>query len=52
MKEILVEGRTLPEAYHKALLKLHYKGEVSECPDYNQKQKELSVTMFVKKPFA
>ena len=52
MKEILVEGRTLPDAYHKALLKLHYKGEVSECPDYNQKQKELSMTMFVKKPFA
>lgn len=50
MREILVQSKTLPEAYHKALLALHNDGEVSECPDYNQKQKELSMTIFVEEP--
>lgn len=47
MKEILVQGTTLPEAYHKALLALYDYGSVTECPDYEQKQKELSMTIFV-----
>ena len=50
MKEIFVEGRTLPEAYHRAIRELYYRGEISECPDYNQKQKECSMTIFVEKP--
>ncbi|MCL2751463.1 MAG: thymidylate synthase [Firmicutes bacterium] len=50
MKEFLVEGRTLPEAYHKAVTALHEHGEISECPDYNQRQKELTMTMFVAEP--
>lgn len=52
MKEAFVQGRTLPEAYHNSILKLHYEGEISECPDYNQKQKELSMSMEVLEPFA
>ncbi|MDP4092745.1 MAG: thymidylate synthase [Bacillota bacterium] len=50
MREIFVEGATLPEAYHKAISELYYKGEITECPDYNQKQKESSMTIFVENP--
>jgi thymidylate synthase len=52
MKEYLVEGKTLPETYHKALSVLYYHGKITECPDYNQKQKECSMTMFVENPIA
>jgi thymidylate synthase len=47
MKEIFVQGRNLPESYHAALKELHYNGEIAECPDYNQKQKECSMTLFI-----
>jgi len=52
MIERLVTGRTLPEAYHRALVELHEYGELSECPDYNTRQKELSMTLFVEEPTA
>jgi len=52
MYEVLVQGKNLPEAYHKALLALWEHGEVTECPDYNQKQKELSMTFQVLEPLA
>ena len=51
MNEILVQGQTLPEAYHKAILELHNKGTVVSCNDWNQTQKELSLTMVVDQPF-
>lgn len=47
MKEVLVHGKNLPEAYHNSLLSLHKHGDISDCPDYEQKQKELSMTMVV-----
>ena len=50
MEEALVRGRTLPEAYHEALRKLHELGEISPCPDYNTNQKELSMTLCVEEP--
>lgn len=50
MKEILVEGGTLPLAYHEALRALHLFGEKSECPDYNTTQKEVSLTFRVNEP--
>ncbi len=50
MKELFVEGKTLPEAYHKAIKALYENGEISNCPDYNQLQKECSMTMFVNEP--
>ncbi len=50
MKEILVRGKTLPEAYHKALVELYKNGEVVECPDYSQKQRECSLTVCVEQP--
>lgn len=50
MKELFVEGRTLPEAYHKSLEALYEYGEITDCPDYNQKQKECSMTIVVEQP--
>ena len=52
MKEILVEGKTLPEAYHKAILALHKDGEITDCGDWNTTQKEVSMTMVVREPLA
>lgn len=52
MKEIFVQGTTLPEAYHKSILELYNNGEITECPDYNQKQKECTMTIFVENPTA
>ncbi|MCL2146858.1 MAG: thymidylate synthase [Synergistaceae bacterium] len=50
MYEAFVSGKSLPEAYHKSLLALDEFGEISECPDYEQKQKECSMTLFVEEP--
>ncbi len=52
MEELFVRGRTLAEAYHRSIEALHKHGEICECPDYNQKQKECSMTIFVEEPFA
>ena len=52
MQELFVKGKSLPEAYHKSIEALYRDGEISECPDYNQKQKECSMTIFVEEPFA
>jgi len=52
MIERLVTGRTLPEAYHRALVELYEFGELCDCPDYNTRQKELSMTLFVEEPTA
>ena len=49
MKEVFVEGRTLPEAYHKALLALQ-DAPVIPCPDWNTEQKEVSMTYVVTDP--
>ena len=49
MKEVFVEGRTLPEAYHKALLALQ-DAPVIPCPDWNTEQKEVSMTYVVTEP--
>ena len=52
MKEILIETRSLPEAYHSSLIALDQQGELSPCPDYNTSQKELSMTFCVLEPLA
>ena len=52
MKEIFVAGKTLPEAYHKALTELYENGETVDCPDYKQLQKEASITVCVEEPLA
>ena len=52
MKELLVSGRSLPEAYHASLRALSEHGELTPCPDYNTNQKELSMTLFVEEPLS
>jgi len=52
MTEKLVTGKTLPEAYHSAIEALFECGEISDCPDYGTKQKELSMTLCVEEPLA
>jgi len=50
MIEHLVIGETLPDAYHKALVALDKYGTVSDCTDWNTKQKEVSMTIVVEHP--
>ena len=52
MYEAFVTGKTLPQAYHNALVELDKNGVVSSCVDYNQNQKELSMTIAVEDPLA
>jgi Thymidylate synthase len=52
MTEKLVTGRTLPEAYHKSIEALYDFGEISDCPDYGTRQKELSMTLCVEEPLS
>lgn len=50
MFELLCIGDTLPNAYHKSLKQLKWYGEEVDCPDWNTKCKELSMTMIINKP--
>lgn len=50
--EAIVSASTLPSAYHFALLFLNNYGMVSNCPDWNTTQKELSMTMIVEDPLS
>jgi thymidylate synthase len=52
MKEIFRVGRTLPDAYHKAILALHQEGDILSCSDWNQNQKEVSLTFVAEEPLA
>jgi len=52
MNEVLVKGKTLPEAYHAALKELHEHGDITDCGDWNTTQKEVSMTMVVTEPLA
>ena len=47
MRHFLVEGKTLPEAYHNALVMLNDSGKIYPCPDYDTNMKELSLTFYV-----
>jgi len=52
MKEIFVTGKTLPEAYHKALIALEEEGDILSCNDWGQRQKEVSMTYVAEDPLA
>lgn len=52
MKMHYVEGNTLPEAYHKALVELYEYGKVYPCPDYNTTMKEIPMTFYVENAIA
>jgi len=48
MKHYLVEGNSLSEAYHNALLCLNENGIEYPCSDYNTNMREISLTFQVK----
>ena len=50
MREIFIRGRNLTEAYHLALVELEAGGELLDCSDWNQKQKECAMTVVVENP--
>jgi thymidylate synthase len=52
MREIYIKGNNLTDSYHQALLALAENGELSNCPDYNQKQRECSMTFYVENAIA
>ena len=52
MIEILAQANSLPEAYHKSLVALAENGAVTDCADWNTRQKEVSMTMFITEPLA
>ena len=52
MKHFFTEGKTLPEAYHKALVLLNDEGKVYPCPDYDTTMKEISLTFHVEQATA
>lgn len=52
MKHYLVEDKTLPGAYHKALICLAENGEIVPCPAYDSETKECAMTFYVEEPLA
>lgn len=52
MREKQIRKRTLPQAYHEALMVLYLQGATVPCPDWNTTQRELSLTMVVTEPMA
>lgn len=50
MYETLIEAKTLPSAYHKALTQLYFYGSEVPCPDYDTTQKEISATIHITNP--
>ena len=50
MQEIFVQGRSLPEAYHRALTELETRGSILDCSDWDQKQKECAMTIYIEEP--
>ena len=52
MREFFVHDLSLPVAYHRALSLLKLYGETVDCPDYNTKQIEVSMTMEITQPLS
>lgn len=50
MQEVFIIDNTLPWAYHRALVALRDRGEITDCADWNCKQKEVSTTIVVLHP--
>ena len=45
-----MQGKSLAEAYHRALVELETNGSVVDCTDWNQRQKECAMTIHVEEP--
>lgn len=52
MKELFAVGKTLPEAYHKAITLLNNEGVRVACTDWNTNCLECGMTMVVEEPLA
>ncbi len=52
MSEILVTEKTLPKAYHQALLRLKEQGETVDCSDWNTTCLETAMTIEITEPLA
>lgn len=50
MREFFIQERTLPQAYHMALINLQRFGEITDCADWNTTQKEISATIIITQP--
>jgi len=56
MKDIFIEGQTLPEAYHKGIAALFSDGQLADCLDWNMKnlesynQLECRMTVHIEEP--
>ncbi|MCL2826084.1 MAG: thymidylate synthase, partial [Eggerthellaceae bacterium] len=56
MKDIFIEGQTLPEAYHKGIAALFSDGRLADCSDWNLKnlesysQLECRMTIHIEQP--
>jgi len=56
IKDIFIEGQTLPEAYHKGILALFTDGQLADCSDWNLKnlesysQLECRMTIHIEEP--
>ena len=56
MKDIFIEGQTLPEAYHKGIAALFAEGQLADCSDWNLKnlesysQLECRMTIHIEEP--
>ena len=50
MREITVNGQSLPDAYHLALKALYSFGSEVPCPAWNTNTKEISIKMIVNNP--
>lgn len=47
MREILIRGKSLAEAYHDSLVELWLRGDEVDCPDWNTTQLELPLTFTI-----
>jgi thymidylate synthase len=52
MQEIFIKEHNLTDAYHKALFELETKGDIVDCSDWNQRQKECAMTIHIENPIA
>ena len=50
--EIFVSGKSLPQAYHRALAQLKYQGEIVPCPAWNTSCLEAGMTIYIEEPLA
>lgn len=56
MKDLFIEGRTLPEVYHAAILRMFDEGQLADCEDWatvmGEKQRECRMTLHIEEPLA